>query len=178
MGSNSLDLSQVPLLVAEIEMEHISPDHYFHFLPCQQSASLRVLRGNSESSNSMVDVSCLGISKTHVCMLSRFSCIQLLATIWTVALQAPLSMGLSRKEYWSGLPCPPPRDLSGPGIEPMSLKSPALEGEFFITSTPGKPPSKAYIITEHGKKQNTHTMGTYILEICLYMECLAQTYDC
>ena len=75
------------------------------------------------------------------------------------------------------MPCRPPRDLPDPGIEPMSLKSPALEGEFFTTSAPRKPLSKAYIITEHGKKQNTHTMGTYILEICLYMECLDQTYD-
>ena len=41
-------------------------------------------------------------------MLSCFSCVQLLATLWTVALQAPLSVGFSRQEYWSGLPCPPP----------------------------------------------------------------------
>ena len=102
MESNSLDLSQEPLLVAELEMEHISPDRHSHFLPCQQSASLRVLKGNSEPRYSMVDVSCLGISKTCVCMPSRFSCVQLLATIWTVALQAPLSMGLSRQEYESG----------------------------------------------------------------------------
>ena len=102
MESNSSDLSQEPLLVAELEMEHISPDHHSHFLPCQQSASLRVLKGNSEPRYSMVDVSCLGISKTCVCMPSRFSCVQLLATIWTVALKAPLSMGLSRQEYESG----------------------------------------------------------------------------
>ena len=45
---------------------------------------------------------------------------------WTVALQAPLSMGFSRQEYWSGLPCPPPGDLSASGMELMSLASPAL----------------------------------------------------
>ena len=43
-------------------------------------------------------------------------------------------MGLSRQEYWSGLPCPPPGDLPDPGIKPMSLRSPALAGRFFITS--------------------------------------------
>ena len=43
---------------------------------------------------------------THMCILSRFSHVQLFATPWTVAHQAPLSMGFSRKEYWSGLPCP------------------------------------------------------------------------
>ena len=52
-------------------------------------------------------------------------------TPWTVAHQAPLSMGFSRQEYWSGLPCPPPGDLPNPGIEPASLMSPALAGRFF-----------------------------------------------
>ena len=52
----------------------------------------------------------------------------------TAACQAPLSMGFSRQEYWSGLPCPPPGDLPDPGIKPASLMSPALAGEFFTTS--------------------------------------------
>ena len=56
------------------------------------------------------------------------------STLWTVALQVPLSMGFSRQEYWSGLLCPPPGDLPDPGIEPASLLSPALAGGFFITS--------------------------------------------
>ena len=47
----------------------------------------------------------------------------------------PLSMGFSRLEYWSGLPCPPPGDLPHQGIQPVSLMSPALAGRFFITST-------------------------------------------
>ena len=51
-------------------------------------------------------------------MLSHFSHVQLFVTLWTIALQAPLSMGFSRQEYWSGLPCPLPRDLPDPGIEP------------------------------------------------------------
>ena len=55
-------------------------------------------------------------------------------TTWTVANQTPLSMGFSRQEYWSGLPCSPPGDLSIPGIEPGSLMSPALAGGFFTTS--------------------------------------------
>ena len=57
-------------------------------------------------------------------------------TLWTVAHQAPLSMGFSRQEYWSGLPCPPP------GIEPSSLASltsPALAGRFLVASTTRKP---------------------------------------
>ena len=67
------------------------------------------------------------------CMLSCFSCVQLFATLWTVPRQAPLSMGFSRQEYQSGLPCPTPGDLPYPGIEPVSLVSPALAGGFFTT---------------------------------------------
>ena len=44
-----------------------------------------------------------------------------------MAHEAPLSMGFSRQEYWSALPCPPPGDLPGPGIESVSLTSPALQ---------------------------------------------------
>ena len=56
------------------------------------------------------------------------------ATLWTVAHQAPLSMGFSRQEYRSVLPCPPPGHLPDPGIELVSLMSPALSGGFFTTS--------------------------------------------
>ena len=69
------------------------------------------------------------------CMLSHLSCVQLFATLCTVALQAPLSMGFSRQEYWSGLPCPSPGDHPHSGIEPLSPRSPALAGRFFTTST-------------------------------------------
>ena len=55
------------------------------------------------------------------------SCVQFFVTPWTVACQAPLSMGFSRQEYWSGLPCLPPGDLPNPGIKPESLMSPALQ---------------------------------------------------
>ena len=61
-----------------------------------------------------------------------------LRLLWTVACQAPLSMGFSRQEYWRGLPCPPPEDLPNPGIKLAFLMSPALAGGFF-TSSAGKP---------------------------------------
>ena len=56
-----------------------------------------------------------------------------LATPWTVAHQAPLSMGFSRQECWSGLPFPPPDDRPNPRIKPGSLTSPALAGGLFTT---------------------------------------------
>ena len=69
-----------------------------------------------------------------MCVPSRFSHVQLFATPWTVADQAPLSMGFSRQESRSGLPCPSPGDLPNPGIKPTFLTSPALAGGFFTTS--------------------------------------------
>ena len=63
-----------------------------------------------------------------------------LRPLWTVALQGPLSMESSRKEYWSGLPFPLPGDLPYPGIKSKSLMSPAFEGGFFITSSTWETP--------------------------------------
>ena len=70
----------------------------------------------------------------RACILSRFSRVQLFVTLWTVAHQASLSMGFSRQEYWSGLPCPSPGDLPDTGIKPTSLMSSALADGFFTTS--------------------------------------------
>ena len=66
------------------------------------------------------------------CVPSHF---RLFATPWTVALQAPVSMGFSGQEDWSGLPSPPPEALPSPGTEPPSLACPALAGGFLATST-------------------------------------------
>ena len=60
----------------------------------------------------------------------------LFVTPWTIAHQAPLSVGLSRQECWSGLPCPPPGDLPNPGIEP---RPPALQADSLPSELPGKP---------------------------------------
>ena len=72
--------------------------------------------------------------RVYLCVLIHFGFVQFFATLWAVAHQAPLSMGFSRKEYSSGLPCPPSGDLLDPGIEPMSLTCPALADGFFTTS--------------------------------------------
>ena len=69
-------------------------------------------------------------------MFSCFSCVQLFANPWTVAHQAPLSTGFSRKECWSGLPCPPPGDLPDLGIEP---RSPELQVDSLLFEPPGQP---------------------------------------
>ena len=59
--------------------------------------------------------------------------LRLFVTLWTVACHAPLSMGFSRQEYWNGMPSPQLEDLPHPGIEPMSLTSPALASGLFTT---------------------------------------------
>ena len=73
--------------------------------------------------------------EVDACVLSHFSHVPLLATLWTVSHQAHLSMGFSRQKYWRGLPCLPPEGLPK-GIEPVSLESsPLLAVRFFTTST-------------------------------------------
>ena len=70
-----------------------------------------------------------GAQESTCVRAQSLSHVQLLATLWTVALQAPLSMGFPRQEYWSGL-------IPDPGIKP---KFPALAGGFFTTEPLGKP---------------------------------------
>ena len=96
---------------------------------------------------------------THTaCVYSQsLSRVQLFATQWTVTYQAPLSMGFSRQEHWSGLPCPPPGDLPNPGIETTSLTSPALVGGFFTTEPPRKRLSLSLSHIHSHSHTHTHT---------------------
>ena len=73
------------------------------------------------------------LANTIVKSLSR---VQLFVTQWSIAYQAPRSMGFSRQEYWSGMPFPSPGDLPDPGIEPGS---PALQTDALPSEPPGKP---------------------------------------
>ena len=68
--------------------------------------------------------------------VKSLSQVQLFVTLWTVAYQAPQSMGFSRQEYWTGLPFPSPGDLPDPGIEPGS---PTLQADTLPSAPPGKP---------------------------------------
>ena len=79
---------------------------------------------------------------TAYVLLSHFSRVQLFVTPWTVARQAPLSMGFSRQEYWSGLPCSRLGDRPNPGIKPASPASPASQED----SLPSEPLWKSLLI--------------------------------
>ena len=88
-----------------------------------------------------------------------------LLTMWTIASQAPLSIGFFKQEYKSGLLFPSSEDLPNPGIKPTSPVSPALAGRFFTTEPPGKPMYGKAIgkgLSGKGKKGNTgeHKMGS------------------
>ena len=91
----------------------------------------------------------------HLYMLSHFSRVQLFATLWTVAHQSPLSMGFSRQECWSGLPCPPPGNLQDPGIKPVSLTLPELAGGFYTTSATWEDPRTLTLAYSLTKLSNT-----------------------
>ena len=81
----------------------------------------------------------------HLPMCQLFSCVCLFVTPWTVACQAPLSMGFSRQEYWSGLPFPSPEDLPDQGIEP---ESPALQADSLTSEPPRRPISSAQLFLQ------------------------------
>ena len=74
----------------------------------------------------------------HVVLVSLLRCISLFVTPWTVACQAPLSMGFSTQEHWIGLLFPPPGDLPDTGIESVSPMSPTVAGRFFTLSHQGR----------------------------------------
>ena len=80
----------------------------------------------------------------YVCVLSCFSCVQFFVTLWTVALQARLSMEFSRQEYWAGLPCPLSGDLPDPGIKPASPTALALQAYSLLLSHQRSPDLLAF----------------------------------
>ena len=84
-------------------------------------------------------------SSWKACMHEVTSVMSDSAPLWTVACQTPLSMGFSRQEYWSGLPCRLLGDLPNPGIKLTCLKSPALTGGFFTTSATWEVPLKCIL---------------------------------
>ena len=86
-----------------------------------------------------------------MCNLSHFSHVLLIVILWNVIYQTPLSIGFTRKEYWSGLPWPPPKDLPDPGIKPLSPAAPAWKVDFLTTEWPGKP------VCVCGQEVSTHS---------------------
>ena len=91
-----------------------------------------IVDGMYKTSKTMPHQTVHGFMSIHAKSLRL--CLTLCNPMDYIARQAPLFMRFSRQEYWSGLSCPPPKDLPDPGIEPTSLMSPALAGRFFTTN--------------------------------------------
>ena len=94
--------------------------------------------------------------KENACVFSCSGRVRLFVTSWTVVRQAPLSMGSSRQEYWSGLPFPPPGDLPDPGIEPVSPVSPTLQADFLPLSH------------QESQEKRIPILNTYFIENSIY----------
>ena len=95
----------------------------------------------------------LGYSPLCVRVKSLLSCLTVCDPMDCIAHQAPLSMGFSKQEYWSGLSCPPPGHLPHPGIEPTSLMSPALADGYLPLVPTGKP----LVVSKDTKSNLTHS---------------------
>ena len=115
--------------------------------PAAAQARVRAQRVRRAAPSSLF-LRCLSLLLSFL-PLPLLSRVRLFVTSWTVARQAPLSMGFSRQEYWSGLPCPPPGDLPNPGIQP---RSPALQED----SLPTEPPGKWWLLSLHQFKKLIH----------------------
>ena len=101
----------------------------------------------------------------HVRSIAK-PCLTLLWAPWTVDRQAPLSMGFSRQEYWSGLPFPPPGDIPDPGIERVSLVFSALAGRFFTTAPPRKP-LRSIRVVENGQISSFLWPSSILVCVCV-----------
>ena len=108
--------------------------------------------------NSLVMDQSWKFSINMCCVLSHFSCVQLFATLLTITLQAPLSMGFSQQERWSGLSCPPSGDRPDAEIEPSSLVSPALQVDFLPLSHWGSPQNKYILVQLSSVTQSCPTL--------------------
>ena len=126
------------------------PSEQFYNQGYKENTTLRQVGRKEKWSSQNLQDWCVCVC---VCVLSGFSCVQDHMTLWTADCQVSLSIGFSRQEYWSGLPCPPPGDLPNLGIELASVTSPALAGMFFTTRTTWEVPSLVGHPKEEGVSQ-------------------------
>ena len=135
--------ARAPERVPGLEVQDLSP---IFVSSCPSSSPSPVEGGNWVmaviAASSSIECPC-----TNMCMPSHSSCVRLSVDPWTIARQAPLSMGFSRQEYWRGLPCPPPGCLPNPGIELMMLVAPTSGSLPLVL--PGKPQELTYVIACH-----------------------------
>ena len=111
--------------------------------------------------SNVLDIKEITVETTMKNLAQLLSHIQLFVTPWTVAHQAPLSMGFPRQEYWRGLPFPPPGDLAYQGIKPVF---PAFSDGFFTTQPTGKPTRNSYRESKEKEKAFGFTVAGTLME--------------
>ena len=172
-----LEIQEVPVrLTLQSPWKSTSPTHTFH--PSSHEGFRRCVCPNSAQWVSTTGLlwQLLG-TQCNVCACYCLSRVQLFATPWTVAQQAPLSMGFSRQEYWSGLWFPSPGDLPYSGFKLTSLISPALAVGFFTTSATWEAPGNGilalswgcwgmeYLLSAGAAKLVTEKLGEMLLSV-------------
>ena len=120
---------------------------------CSHEIKRHLLLGRKVMTNHLDSILKSRVSE-WVKSLSR---VWLFVILWTVAYQAPPSMGFSRQEYWSGLLVPSPGDLSNPGIEP---RSPALQADALTSEPPGKPKKQRHDFTNKGPSSQSYVLSS------------------
>ena len=141
-GLGSLSLLQGIFLTQELNQG---------FLHCRQILYQLSYQGSLNLLGTSINSS--GVEQLFICISEVTQSCQLFATPWIVAYQAPLSMGFSRQEYWSGLPFPSSGDLPDPGIEPWS---PALQADALTSEPPGKHSCHSYLFDDESVKPFAH----------------------
>ena len=129
--------------VLEFQLQ-ISPSNEYSGLVSRQFnliTSIKILSPNKVTfwSTRCYNCNTFFFFKVFMCLLSLFSHVRLFETLWSVAHWVPVSIGFSRQEYWSGLPCPPPGDLPNLGIKHMSLSLLHWQASSIPLPPPGKP---------------------------------------
>ena len=136
--SLSLAFLQITMIMNDYSMRSLFFSPIFCCLSCNsllQIDGFSLLRGIHMNTKSGEPSEAHPDYRRHVCAVWARSVVSDTEIPWTAACQALLSMGFSRQECWSGLPCPPPGDYPDPRIEPASLFSPVLAGRFFTACT-------------------------------------------
>ena len=153
----------MPLLIREYESERgewkswLKTQHLENLVPSLHGKYMGFWGG----SKIIADGDCSHEIKRHLLLgrkvkVKLLSHVRLFATPWTIAHQAPPSMGFSRQEYWSGLPFPSPEDLPNPGIEP---RSPALRADALTSEPPLPAPWKSYDQSRQLIKKQRHYLA-------------------
>ena len=132
-------------------IKSIYSTHYIYTMLCELMCHLDLNKAGRKKRNCYIYI--------FAFVVQLLGCVQIFVALWSVAHQIPLFMDFPRQEYWSGLPFPPPGDLSHPRTKSTSLTSPAVAGGFFTTSTTCEAPRRRLVT--RNKERKTWLFSSY-----------------